>query len=76
MLWLAAGWMVLVAAVHAVMGGREIARPLRRSAALDPVVRGVALMCWHFATVAMLAMAALFAAAAMGGGHGRYGWRA
>lgn len=68
MLWLAAGWLALVAGVHALIGGREIAGPLRRSAVLDPVVRSVALMCWHFATAAILAMALCFVAGAMGWG--------
>lgn len=65
MLWAAA---IRMAGVHAVMGGREVAGPLGRSAMLDPVVRAVALMCWHFTTVAILAMALCYAAGAIGWG--------
>jgi FtsH-binding integral membrane protein len=61
LLGLAAAWTGLIAAVHVVAGGREIARPLREADALPAVQRAVALMCWHFTSVGLVALAAGFA---------------
>ncbi|GAB5480570.1 MAG: hypothetical protein Pars92KO_03270 [Parasphingorhabdus sp.] len=46
--------------VHLFMGGREIARPLRQSVELDPLVRDVQYLCWHFTTVSIAAMSLFF----------------
>ncbi|MEM1065450.1 MAG: hypothetical protein AAF771_15565 [Pseudomonadota bacterium] len=51
-------------AVHVLVGGREIAHPLLRASALTATVRHTQYLCWHFTTVAIAAMAALFGAAA------------
>lgn len=59
---LSAAWLV----VHIVVGGRQIARPLRASA-LDPVVRDTQYLCWHFTSVAICGMAVFFALAAVSG---------
>lgn len=49
--------------VHLVLGGRQIARPLRQAPDLTPVVRDTQYLCWHFTSVAIGAMAILFALA-------------
>ncbi|MEJ6392908.1 hypothetical protein V8J82_06570 [Gymnodinialimonas sp. 2305UL16-5] len=59
---LAAIWL----AVHLILGGREIARPLMTST-LDPLVRDVQFMCWHFTSAGIGAMALFFALAAATG---------
>ncbi|MEJ6390238.1 hypothetical protein [Gymnodinialimonas ulvae] len=51
-------------AVHLILGGRQIAGPLRRSG-LDPIVRDTQYLCWHFTSVAIAAMALFFALAAI-----------
>lgn len=53
---LAALWLI----IHTFVGGRETARPLLQAASLAPVVRHTQYLCWHFTTVAIASMAALF----------------
>lgn len=57
----AAAWSAMVAGAHVFAGGREIARPLREAGTVPAVQRAVALMCWHFTSVAIVAIAAGFA---------------
>ncbi len=47
-------------AVHVFIGGREIAQPLRQSIELDPLVRDVQYLCWHFTTVSIAAISLFF----------------
>ncbi|WP_298430212.1 hypothetical protein [uncultured Jannaschia sp.] len=47
------------AAVHVVIGGRQVARPLREDRTLPPIVRETMWMCWHMVTAALVSMAAL-----------------
>ncbi len=54
-------WLV----VHLFMGGREIARPLRESDALAPVVRDTQYLCWHFTSASIAAIALFFLLAAL-----------
>ena len=54
-------------AVHLIIGGRQIARPLVEAQTLEPVVRHTQYLCWHFTTVAIAGMAIFFGIAAMTG---------
>ena len=54
-------------AVHLIVGGRQIARPLVEAKTLNPVVRHTQYLCWHFTTVAIAGMAIFFGIAAMSG---------
>lgn len=54
-------------AVHFIVGGRQIARPLVKAQALKPVVRHTQYLCWHFTTVAIAGMAIFFGIAAVTG---------
>jgi hypothetical protein len=54
-------------AVHLIVGGRQIARPLVQAQTLEPVVRHTQYLCWHFTTVAIAAMALFFGIAAVTG---------
>jgi len=47
-------------ALHAFVGGREVAGPLLRSA-LRPVPKYTSYYCWHLVTIVLFAMAAAFA---------------
>ena len=49
--------------VHLIMGGREVAQPLLAAASLDPMVRHVQYICWHFTSVTIALMATFFALA-------------
>lgn len=60
----AGGIAVLWFIVHITMGGKEIARPLRATSGLDPVVRDTLHLCWHFVTITVLLMAAFLVIAA------------
>ena len=51
-------------AVHLVLGGRDIARPLLDTTALSPVVRDTHYLCWHFTSVAIGCMSGFFGWAA------------
>ncbi len=52
--------------VHLFIGGREVARPLR-AADLPDLVRDTQYLCWHFTTVAIVGMSAMFGLAAVTG---------
>ena len=56
-------WLV----VHLFLGGREVARPLLASVELDPMVRDVQYLCWHFTSVGIAGIALFFAVAAFTG---------
>jgi hypothetical protein len=49
---------------HLIQGGKEVVRPFRATPGLDPVVRDTQHLCWHYVTVTVALMAALFAVAA------------
>jgi len=53
--------------VHLLLGGREIAAPLRAAPDLAPLVRDTQYLCWHFTSVGIAAMALFFAVAAWSG---------
>lgn len=53
---LSAVWFV----VHFFIGGREIARPLMHSAAIDTLVRHTQYLCWHFTSFTIAAIAGFF----------------
>jgi len=59
----------IIAAIHSVAGGREIARPLLRQDALSPAVTLTHYYCWHMATITLsgLSGAYLYAALALDG---------
>lgn len=50
--------------IHALVGGREIARPLLAARDLARIPRLTAYYCWHMVTIVLLAMAAALAWAA------------
>ncbi len=54
-------------AIHTIVGGRQIARPLVEAVELSPVVRHTQYLCWHFTTVAIACMVLLFLLAAITG---------
>ncbi len=54
---LAAIWLI----VHLFLGGRQIAGPFMNATALDPIIRHMQYLCWHFTSVAIACMAAFFA---------------
>ncbi len=49
--------------VHLILGGRQIAAPLRQSTELHPVVRDTQYLCWHLTSAGIAVLAALFALA-------------
>lgn len=55
------------AAVHIFVGGREIARPLAETTALDPLVRDTQHLCWHLTSGALILMGGFFVAAPVTG---------
>ncbi|MBV2358512.1 hypothetical protein KUH32_01880 [Thalassococcus sp. CAU 1522] len=57
---------VLWLGVHLFIGGREVAAPLRNSD-LPPLVRDTQWLCWHYTTMAIGVMAAIFGLAAWSG---------
>ncbi|MEM8822714.1 MAG: hypothetical protein AAGF30_03805 [Pseudomonadota bacterium] len=59
--WIASGLIMVWALVHTIVGGRQVAGPLRRDAALPEVVRTTAWMCWHMVTATLFLTAVLFA---------------
>ena len=65
LLWCCAALSFAWFAVHLIVGGRQVALKVRRSRALDPLVRGVVWMCWHMVTVTLASMAGFFVASAM-----------
>lgn len=54
-------------AIHLVLGGREVARPLRDDRSLPETARAVAWICWHFMSVTLLAMGAPIGVGALAG---------
>ena len=64
---LAAALSLVLLAVHLVLGGRDIARPLRRDRGLPPEARAVAWVCWHYVSATILLMAAFLAVGAWAG---------
>lgn len=64
-LWVAAALSFLWFGIHLILGGREVAAPLRKTPDLPDLVKAVAWMCWHFVSVALALLAVFFAAAAM-----------
>ena len=62
---LAFAWLL----VHLVAGGRQIVTPAFGTPGLDPIVRDTLYICWHFTSVSILMIAALFLAAAAGAGQ-------
>ena len=57
---LAGGVAVVWLLVHIFAGGKDVVRPLLGEAGLDPVVRDTLHVCWHFVSVAIALMAALY----------------
>ncbi len=55
-----------IAGTHLFLGGREIARPLLRQAALPPVVTLTHYYCWHMVTITLAVLAGAYAYAALG----------
>lgn len=56
---LATVWLV----VHLILGGKEVVVPMRADRHLDAVVRDTLYVGWHYISVSLAAMAALFAIA-------------
>jgi len=54
-----------IAATHAFAGGREMARPLLRQAALPPVVTLTLYYCWHLVTITLAGLAGAYGYAAI-----------
>jgi len=55
----------LIAAIHFVAGGREVARPLLRQDTLPPVVTLTHYYCWHLVTITLLGLACAFGYASL-----------
>lgn len=55
--------------VHLIMGGREIAAPLRASRELRAVVADTAYVAWHMTSAAILIVAVFFGLSVMTGDH-------
>lgn len=53
---LSALWLI----VHLAVGGRQVAVPLLATANLDPLVRDVLYLCWHFTSFGIASMAGFF----------------
>ncbi|QBF31552.1 hypothetical protein [Thalassococcus sp. S3] len=58
---LSAVWCV----VHVVMGGRDVAGPLRHSSALEPIVRDTAWLCWQYVSGTLALLTVLFVLGAL-----------
>ncbi len=61
----AAGLSAVWAGVHLFVGEAQVARPLRRADGLTPLARDTAWLCWHFVSITLVLMAALFFLGAM-----------
>jgi len=55
----------LIAALHFIAGGREIARPLLQQNALPPVVTLTHYFCWHLVTITLVGLACAFGYASL-----------
>ena len=64
LLTLAAALSAVWFGVHIILGGREVAGPLRGSD-LDPLVRDVSYLCWHLASWSIAATALFFGLAGL-----------
>lgn len=62
--------------IHTFLGGRQIAVPLLKATGLSPVPKYVSYYCWHIATIALAAMAIMFAIAAAYPQSWELGWTA
>ena len=54
-----------ITVIHAVVGGREIARPLLQQETLSPTVTLTHYYCWHLATISLAVLAGCYAYAAV-----------
>jgi len=61
----AAGLSAITCALHAVLGGREAARPLLAAKDLDRIAKFTNYYCWHLVTITIGALGAAFAYASM-----------
>ncbi|MBI1383560.1 MAG: hypothetical protein GC150_01420 [Rhizobiales bacterium] len=76
--WLVAAAIVTAAtaAIHVILGGKYVARPLLAARELHPiaerhrVAKYTSYYCWHLVTITLLAMAAGYAVAAVRPGAG------
>ena len=55
----------VIAAIHSIAGGREIARPLLRQEALSPTVTLTHYYCWHMATITLSGLSGAYVYAAL-----------
>ena len=55
----------VIAIIHVVAGGREIAQPLLRQDTLSPSVTLTHYYCWHMATISLAGLAGCYAYAAI-----------
>ena len=65
-IWAAVVLSATWALTHLVLGGRQVARPLRDDRTLDPTVRATVWMCWHMVTVTLFTIPLFFALGALG----------
>jgi len=54
-------------AVHLILGGRDIVRPLLTTSELNTVVRDTHYLCWHLTSVSIACMAGFFLWSALSG---------
>lgn len=57
----------LTCVVHVILGGRESVRPLFAATHFDHVAKFTNYYCWHLVTIAIAALAVMFAMAARSG---------
>jgi len=55
----------VIAAIHSIAGGHEIARPLLRQEALSPTVTLTHYYCWHMATITLSGLSGAYVYAAL-----------
>jgi len=55
----------VIAAIHSIAGGREIARPLLRQRELSPTVTMTHYYCWHMATIMLFGLSSAYTFAAI-----------
>ncbi|MBA3324338.1 MAG: hypothetical protein H0T41_03370 [Rhodobacteraceae bacterium] len=55
----------VIAAIHSIAGGHEIARPLLRLEALSPTVTLTHYYCWHMATITLSGLSGAYVYAAL-----------
>lgn len=54
----------VIAAIHILIGGRELAPPLLRAADLPPAVKFTHYYCWHLVSITLIGTAGAFTFAA------------